>query len=133
MTNASFRKLVMTSGKLVLSGKDAETNEQLIKQVGNNEWVLHTSKPGSPFVNIKAVSKEVSRKDIMEAAIFCSFYSQAWKKAKKKADVKVDYFLGNDIFKLPGMKPGTFGVRKGKSMTVKKQYIEEFSLKNDKI
>lgn len=124
-----FREFKTTSGKLVLAGRNAESNEKLIKQVQENEIVLHTSKPGSPFVNIKARTKgsiySYTMKDIREAAVFCAAFSQAWKKAKKKKDVEVHIFLGKDIFKLPGMKQGTFSVRRHKTIKVKKEEIEK--------
>ena len=50
----TFRKFKTSSGKLVLAGKDAETNEKLINQAEKNEIVLHTKQAGSPFVNIKS-------------------------------------------------------------------------------
>jgi len=125
---ANFRQMKTSSGKLILAGKDAETNEKLIEQAGKNEIVLHTKQAGSPFVNIKAEGK-VSKKDIKEAAIFCAFYSQAWKKARKKKDVEVHYFNGNDIYKDGKMKKGTFGVKKVKRIKIKKKNIEEFEKK----
>lgn len=118
-----FREFLTSSGKQVLAGKSAENNEELIKQVEKGEIVLHTSKPGSPFVNIKG---KAGKKDITEAAVFCAAYSQAWKKAKIKKDIKVDYFFGEDIFKIKSMKTGTFGVKKRKTMMVKKKEIEKF-------
>jgi predicted ribosome quality control (RQC) complex YloA/Tae2 family protein len=124
-----FRKLELRSGKIALAGRDAESNEKLIEQAGKDEFILHTSKPGSPFVNIKCKTKgfanPITKEDIKEAAIFCAKYSQAWKKAKKKPEnVEVHIFLGRDVFKLPGMKPGTFGVKKHKSIKVKREEIE---------
>lgn len=123
----NFRKFTTTSGKEVLAGKSAETNEELIKQAGKDEIVLHTAKPGSPFVNIKAnLKEEITKKDIEEAAVFCVKYSQAWKKAKKKpANVEVHVFFGKDIFKTKDMKLGTFGVKKHKKINIKKEDIEK--------
>lgn len=120
----TFRKFKTTGGMEVLAGKDAETNEKLIEQAGKEEYVLHTEKPGSPFVNIKADYKKVSKKDIHETAVFCARYSQAWKKAKIKKDIQVHYFLGRDIFKASSMKLGTFGVKKHKKINIKKSEIE---------
>ena len=114
-----------SSGKVVLAGKDAESNEKLIEQVGKDELVFHTKAAGSPFVNIKEKADNLTKKDIKEAAIFCARFSQAWKKAKIKKDVEVHYFLGKDIFKLKDMKLGTFGVKKNKKIIVKKRKIEE--------
>ena len=91
--------------------------------------ILHTSAPGSPFVNIKSEGDKISKKDIKEAAVFCAVYSQAWKKAKTKKDIEVHCFLGKDIFKIKGMKTGTFGVKKHKIIKVEKEDIKKFEEK----
>lgn len=124
-----FREFKTSSGKRVLGGKTAENNEQLISQVKDNEIVLHTAAPGSPFVNIKFRTEgsktPITKKDIYESAVFCAKYSQAWKKAKVKKDVLVHVFKGKDVYKSKGMKLGTFGVKKHKKMLVKKEDIEK--------
>ena len=119
-----FRKFITSSGKLVLAGKSAENNEQLVAQTQADEIVLHTAKPGSPFVNIKENSKKVTKKDIKEAAVFCARYSHDWRDNKR--DVAVHFFKGKDVYKRKGMKLGTFGVRKFKEIVVKKKDIEKF-------
>jgi predicted ribosome quality control (RQC) complex YloA/Tae2 family protein len=119
MKKSNFRKFKTTSKKFVLAGKNAEQNEQLIKQAKSNEIVLHTKAAGSPFTNIKG---KATKKDIREAAIFCAKYSKDWKKNKK--NVEVHYFLGKNIFKEKGMKTGTFGVKKLKKIILKKKEIE---------
>jgi len=120
----NFREFKTSSGKVVLAGKNAENNEQLIKQVKKDEMVLHTNAPGSPFVNIKSGQGRVSQKDIKEAAIFCARYSQDWR--DNKGDVEVHWFKGKDIYKEPHMKIGTFRVKKFKKIKVKKEEIEKF-------
>jgi len=125
MNKSKFREAVLLSGILALAGKNAENNEELIKQAGNNEYILHTAAPGSPFVNVKSDIKKVSKEDLKEAAIFCAKYSQAWKKATIKKNVEVHIFLGKDIFKQKDMKLGTFGVKKFKTIIVKKGDIKE--------
>ncbi len=117
-----FRQHTSSQGTLFLAGKSSETNELLIAQVGKNEDVLHTARPGSPFVNIKGKTK---KGDLKEAALFCAVYSQDWKKNKK--DVVVHVFKGKDIFKEKIMKQGTFGVGKFKEIKVKKSKIEKWS------
>ena len=119
---ANFKQHTSKQGTLFLAGKDAESNEALVAQVGKDEDVLHTSAPGSPFVNIKGKTK---KEDLKEAATFCAVYSREWKKNKK--DVIVHVFKGKDIFKEKIMKQGTFGVKKFKEIKVKKSYIEEWS------
>lgn len=120
-----FREFKTSSGKKVLAGKDAKSNEELVKQVEKNEDVFHSAKPGSPFVNIK--SPRTNKQDRKEAAIFTASKSQDWRDNKK--DVEIHWFKGKDLYKMKGMKTGTFGVKKKKSILVKKNEIERF-LKN---
>lgn len=117
-----FREFTTTSGILVLGGRSAENNEELISQVGKDEIVLHTKMPGSPFVNLK--SEYVSGEDLKEAAVFCARYSQDWRDNKK--DIIVHVFTGKDIFKEKSMSLGTFGVKKFKEIKVKKEEIFKF-------
>ena len=126
----NFRRFTTTSGKLVLAGKSAETNEELIEQIKENEIVLHTKNPGSPFTNIKADEKELSKKDIKESAIFCAKYSQDWR--DNKQDVTVHCFKAKDIYKEKNMKKGTFGVRNFKEIKIKKSEIKNFENETSK-
>ncbi len=114
------RKITLESGTKILLGKNAENNEELVKQIEKNEVVLHTAKPGSPFVNIKG---KANKKDVKESAIFCASKSQDWR--DNKSNVIVHKFKGKDIYKEKGMKTGTFGVRKPKKIIVKKKEIEK--------
>ena len=123
----NFREFTSPSGIKILAGKSAESNEALVKQVGDNEFVFHTAAPGSPFVNIKADADtgKVKIEDIQFAAVICARYSQVWKKSKRLA-ILVDKFLGKDIFKTKEMKLGTFGIKRCGTMIVFKNKIEEF-------
>jgi predicted ribosome quality control (RQC) complex YloA/Tae2 family protein len=117
-----FRQFTTSSKKLVLCGKSAETNEELLKtSIKPDEIVLHTKAPGSPFCVIKG---KATKKDINETAVFCASYSKAWK--QNKSNVEVHYFKGNDIYKEKGMKSGTFGVRKARKIIAKKKDILDF-------
>ena len=121
MKEINFRKLCTSSGKDVLCGKDSEQNEFLVAQSGKEEVVVHTKAPGSPFCNIKG---KAEKKDIEEAAVYCAAFSKDWKQNKR--DVEVHYFKGKDIYKEANMKEGTFGVKKAKSLKVKKENIQNF-------
>lgn len=118
-----FREFKTSSGKLVLAGKNAENNEELVAQVEDKEDVFHTAAPGSPFVNIKA--SRTNAKDRKEAAIFCALKSQDWR--DNKSDVCIHWFKGKDVFKKKGMKTGCFGVKKHKDIWLKKKEIEDGS------
>ena len=124
MKKVNFRKIVTENKTLILAGKDAESNEKLVRQANKNEWIFHTEKPGSPFMNIKGKAK---RGDIKFAAIFCAKYSKDWKKNKK--DVEVHQFKKENVFKDKNMKTGTFGVKKFKKIKVKKKDIINFKKK----
>jgi predicted ribosome quality control (RQC) complex YloA/Tae2 family protein len=119
-----FREFEINSGKKVLAGKDAESNEELVKQfIGKSNKVFHTEKPGSPFCIIENLKP--NKKDIQEIAIFCASKSQDWR--DNKNDVNVHVFTGKDVYKRKGMKPGMFGVRKFKVIKVKKKEIEKLT------
>ncbi|MDZ4226629.1 MAG: NFACT RNA binding domain-containing protein [Candidatus Pacearchaeota archaeon] len=115
-----FRELVTKTGTRILAGKDEKSNEELVKQAGENEEIFHTEAPGSPFVNIKGKAKE---SDIKIAAVFCARHSRDWKKNRR--DVFVHRFKGKDVFKTREMKTGTFGVKKFKIMKIKKADISK--------
>jgi predicted ribosome quality control (RQC) complex YloA/Tae2 family protein len=118
-----FRELISKKGTLILTGKNAENNEELIAQIKSDEEIFHTAKPGSPFVEIKGKPKPG---DIKEAAIICAKYSQDYR--DNKGDVIVHIFKGKDIYKIKDMKKGTFGVKKLKAMKIKKEEIENFGI-----
>jgi predicted ribosome quality control (RQC) complex YloA/Tae2 family protein len=119
-----LRQHKTSTNKLVLLGRTADTNEELVKQLQKNEIVLHTAQPGSPFANIKAPENEVVKSEIYEAAVMCAKYSQDWRDNKK--DVKIHVFSGADVFKTLGMSNGTFGVKKYKEIIAKKEDIIKF-------
>lgn len=107
-----YRWFFTSSGKLVIGGKNAEQNEQIMKSAKSDDYVLHTASPGSPFCIIQNPSK----KDLEETAIFTGSFSHDWKNKKKKADVHV--FKGGQVKKAKNMKTGTFGVS-GKIETIR--------------
>ena len=117
MTN--FREFTTSSGRLVLAGKSAKNNEELIAQVEPTEDVFHTEAPGSPFVNIK--SKKTNKSDRYEAATFCAAFSKTFR--DNPGDTIVHHFKGSDINKTKAMKLGTFGIKKFKTVKVKKADI----------
>lgn len=103
-----FRWFFTSSGLLVIGGKSAEQNEEVVKLAKGDDVVLHTEEPGSPFcVLIDEI--EETEKDIEEAAVFCASLSQQWK--KKKAQIEVSIFRKEQMNKGRGMKKGTFGVK----------------------
>ena len=107
----NYRWFFTSGGKLVVGGKSDEQNEIVLKNFLKPQYiVMHTSKPGSPFMII--ISDNPSKEDLDETAIVTASFSQQWKLGKKK--IEVDIFKGEDIYKTKLMKKGTFGIKKDK-------------------
>ena len=66
----NFREFKTTSGKIVLGGKSAKNNEDLVEQISPKEIVLHTAMPGSPFCNIKGDASKKDIKDLYYKVVF---------------------------------------------------------------
>ncbi len=114
----NFREFVTSSGLKVLGGRDAENNDKLVWEAKAKDILLHTSAPGSPFVNI---GENSSKKDIKESAVFCAKYSQDWRDSKR--DVIVNKFLRSNMNKDKKMKAGSWNVSKQENIKVKKSDI----------
>lgn len=127
-----FRWFFTSSGKLVVGGKSADSNDDLLrnfKRKGSERIVMHTSHPGSPFCVIDCDVDEVSRKDLRECARFCGSFSRAWKMGLK--ETKVHIFRLSQVSKTRGMKAGTWGV-KGKVKHVRVP-LELFLIKQEEV
>ncbi|MBS3089023.1 DUF814 domain-containing protein [Candidatus Pacearchaeota archaeon] len=100
------------SKKLVIGGKSAEQNDELLKFLKNKSEdyiVMHTHAPGSPFSVILAPIEEIKKEDLDETAVFTASFSRAWKLNKKKA--VIDIFKLSSLNKTKMMKTGTWGVK----------------------
>ncbi|MBM3231974.1 DUF814 domain-containing protein [Candidatus Pacearchaeota archaeon] len=99
------------SGKLVVGGKSAESNDSLLnelKKMKKELIVMHTKSPGSPFCAIIAPVNAVSEEDMMECAVFTGCFSRAWKEGKKNTNVHS--FKLSQLNKNVDMKEGTWSV-----------------------
>ena len=103
-----FRWVKSSDDFLLVGGKDAETNEQLIrKHMKDSDLVFHTDITGSPFVLIKnPEKKEIPEKTVKEAAEFCGSYSKAWKVGISAVDVY--YIKPDQVKKEGGLPTGSF-------------------------
>lgn len=86
-----FRFTKTPSNFLCVFGKDAGTNEVLIKKhLEENDIVMHTEAPGSPFGIIKNCHEnknlKITKKEIEEAAQFLTCFSKQWKAGFGTAD-----------------------------------------------
>jgi predicted ribosome quality control (RQC) complex YloA/Tae2 family protein len=75
-----FRWFHSSNGFLVIGGRDATTNELLIKKhMEPQDIVFHAEIVGAPFVLIKTEGKTVPEQTISEAAQLAASYSRAWR------------------------------------------------------
>ncbi|MBS3108822.1 NFACT family protein [Candidatus Woesearchaeota archaeon] len=102
-----FRWFISSDGFLVISGRDATTNDIIVKKhLEKNDLVFHTELKGSPFVVIKSNNNLISQNTIEEAAIFCAANSMQWSAKLAASDV---YYVGPDQLKKElGLPKGTF-------------------------
>lgn len=118
-----FREIEFKEEMKIILGRDEIGNDELMKNYqGKGNIILHTSAPGSPFGVIEKLNP--SKDEIYFAGIVVSKYSQYWR--DNKQDVKIDMFAGKDISKPKGYKPGTWRVKKKKTITIEKEDILNF-------
>ncbi len=75
-----FHWFYSSEGFLVIGGRDAITNELVIKKhTQKGDFIFHTDMQGSPFFVIKAEGKPLGEKSLEEAAAATAIFSRAWK------------------------------------------------------
>jgi len=83
-----FKWFISSNNILVVAGKDASTNEVLIKKhTEPDNLVYHTEMPGSPFTIIKNNKQDIPETTKQEASIFTLIHSKAWEKNIKTIEV----------------------------------------------
>ena len=83
-----FRWFTSSDGFLVIGGRDATSNEVVIKKhTENDDLVLHTDMAGRPFFVIKANGKKIPEATIKEAADATCTFSRAWKLGLQSSEV----------------------------------------------
>jgi len=74
-----YRWFITSEDIVVIAGKDAKTNEEVVKKhLGNGDLYMHADIHGAPSVVIKAEGREVGEKSLFEAAQFAVSMSKAW-------------------------------------------------------
>ena len=75
-----FRWFISSEGFLVIGGRDATSNEIVIKKhTEPNNLVFHTDIAGSPFFVVKSEGKQIGEKTKEETADATCTFSKAWK------------------------------------------------------
>ena len=75
-----FRWFMSSEGMLCVGGRDATTNEILVKKhMDAHDLVCHTEAPGSPFFIVKTEGAKPNERTISEALQATASYSRGWK------------------------------------------------------
>ena len=95
-----LRWFLSSDGFLVVGGRDANTNETIVKKyLDNNDIYLHCDIHGAPSISIRLKGEELTNQTIKEAGIFAASYSSAWSEGYSNQDVY--YVSPNQVSKTP--------------------------------
>jgi len=113
-----FRWFRSSDGFLVIGGRDATTNEVLVKKhMEPQDVVFHADIPGAPFVLIKTKGKTPPQQTMWESAQLAASYSRAWREMLGAVDVY--WFSPEQISKTPPsgqhLKKGAFMIHGSKN------------------
>ena len=130
-----FRWFETSDGILVIGGKDATTNELVVKKyMAATDVFCHTQAEGAPVVIAKTGGKEISEEGLREIAQFATSYSSLWKFGFYEGECYC--VAGEQVSKTPPsgeyLKKGAFMVR-GKRQYFKTPLGLCIGMKRDKL
>jgi predicted ribosome quality control (RQC) complex YloA/Tae2 family protein len=113
-----FRWFHSSDDLLVIGGRDATTNEIIVKRhIEPHDIVFHSEIHGAPFVLVKTGGKEPPERTMSEAAQFAASYSRAWR--EMMSSVNVYWVLPEQVSKTPPtgqyLKKGAFMISGSKN------------------
>ena len=113
-----FRWFRSSDGLLVIGGRDATTNEIIIKRhIEPKDIVFHADIHGAPFVLIKTKGKEPPEQTMKESAQLAASYSRAW--TEMLSSVSVYWVSPEQVSKTPPagqyLKKGAFMISGSKN------------------
>jgi predicted ribosome quality control (RQC) complex YloA/Tae2 family protein len=83
-----FRWFTSSDGFLIVAGKDAVSNEVLVKKYTTaDDPVFHAEVTGAPFVVVKREGKTATTQALREAGAFAAAFSRAWREGAGSTDV----------------------------------------------
>ncbi|MBI1970278.1 DUF814 domain-containing protein [Candidatus Woesearchaeota archaeon] len=100
-----FRWFISSEGFLIIGGRDATTNEMIIKKfTEKHDVVFHTDMAGSPFFVVKTNGKKPGQQTLQEVANATFIFSRAFKLGL--GTTSVFYVLPGQVSKEPN--PGEY-------------------------
>ena len=127
----NFRWFYSSEGFLCIGGRDATTNEIIIKKhTEKDDLIFHTDIAGSPFFVIKTNGKQPGKATIEETAQATASYSKAWKMGISITEV---YYINQDQVKKDfGLPKGSFMIH-GKRTYSRPELKLAIGIKNNKV
>lgn len=120
-----FRWFFSSDNFLVLAGRDATSNEVLVKKyMEDKDIYAHAEIPGAASVIIKSHGAEVPETTIEEACIFAASFSKAW--SQKLYSIDVFYVNGEQVTKSP--RAGEYVAKGAFIITGKRNYVKNVKL-----
>ncbi len=117
---------ITSTGFLIMGGRDASQNIQLIKKfLEPNDILLHADIHGASTVIVKTNGRKVDEETLLEAATIAACYSKAWK--SNLASIDIFWVQGSQVSLSP---PTGEYLPKGSFMIYgKKNYIKNIPLR----
>ncbi len=100
----TYRWCISSNGNLIIGGKDAKTNDQIVKKhMQKDDRYAHADVHGAPSCIIKNTDIndkpiEITDQTLTEACIFSACYSKAW---KQFTEAQAYWVLPNQVSKTP--------------------------------
>jgi len=100
----TYRWCISSNGNLIIGGKDAKTNDQIVKKhMQKDDRYAHADVHGAPSCIIKNTdindkTIEITDQTLTEACIFSACYSKAW---KQFTEAQAYWVLPNQVSKTP--------------------------------
>lgn len=83
-----FKWFISSTGMLVIAGRDATQNENIVKKHSEpNDFLFHADIQGAAFVLVKSDGKKIDEVTMKEASEFSAACSKAWTRGIGNADV----------------------------------------------
>ncbi|MCL6002181.1 MAG: NFACT RNA binding domain-containing protein [Candidatus Thermoplasmatota archaeon] len=120
----NYRWFINSDGNLAIAGKDAETNDSVVKKyLGEKDIYFHADIHGAPSVVLK-VTRETTENGLEEVAVFAWCMSKAWN--SKFGNGSVFYVTKSQVSKTP--ESGEYLARGAWVIRGKKNYITHLNL-----
>jgi len=121
-----YRWFFTSDGNLVIAGRDAQTNERVVKRhMKENDRYAHADIHGAPSVIIKDMGVGISEKSLREACEFAVVTSKAWASGLGSADAY--WVRPEQVSKTPN--PGEFLAKGAFVIRGRKNFVRKIPLR----